>query len=945
MVEAEKRGILVVTSPYTIHFTKTPTYFKPGMPFQVLVYVTNPDDTPAEDIDIEVTPGPVVGKTQKNGMAKLTINTKGSDSSLPITVRTKSPALTPERQASAHMTAKPYKTLGGSKNYLHISIQVAELEIGDNLQINLYPSNCQGLQGQDKDFTYLVLSKGQIVQAGRYKRSKEQSLVTLSLPVTKDMIPSFRFVAYYHVGSEVVSDSVWVDVKGACMGMLKVTATKAKDVYEPRKPFGLTITGDPGARVGLVAVDKGVYVLNRKNRLTQTKIWDIIEKHDIGCTFGSGADSMGVFYDAGLAFASSAVGTSVRSNPDCPVLPESRRRRSLALTGSKSSPEDDNYFSDIDIVSRTQFFESWLWEEVLLPVCSIDKPGCKSTSTTKNSFMKDSITTWEVTAVSLSKTHGICVSDPFEMKVMKQFFIDLKLPYAAVHNEQLEIKAVLHNYNDEGIMVRVVLMETEHVCSAASKKRKYRAPEVFVDSMSSRAVPFVIIPMALGLQSIEVKASVYGSILADGVRKDLLVVPHGLRTTQRVKNLVLDPSEHGGVQTAYIPAVKLKSQVPGSPAQTYISVTAITAGDLQVILNVAGRSRPIKWAFDKDTAHLTRSEKTRIDQNLTVTAKGSGQGTMSVVTIYNALPEETKQDCKKFELKVKLEKEPRATDEAALETYKLTIEMLYLSDSDATMSILYVTLLTGFIADMKDLERLTSGTDRYVQKIETDKQLSEKGSLIFYLDKVSHKLHDRVIFRIHKMNRVGLLQPAAITLYEYYSMENRCMKFYHPEKKDGPLNRICHEDVCRCAEENCSYQKKRGDEELDRLTAACSADYVYKAKVIHTNLAYTMDHFTILIEDVIKEGTDPGVEGKQRTLMAHPYCREAIGVMAGKSYLIMGRSEDLIKGEDGMKYMLGGETWIEFWPKETECQEPAFREACLAIRDAADDLRIYGCPN
>ncbi len=50
---------------------------------------------------------------------------------------------------------------------------------------------------------------------------KGQALVSLSLPVTKDMLPSFRFVAYYHVGSsEVVSDSVWVDVKDTCMGMV-----------------------------------------------------------------------------------------------------------------------------------------------------------------------------------------------------------------------------------------------------------------------------------------------------------------------------------------------------------------------------------------------------------------------------------------------------------------------------------------------------------------------------------------------------------------------------------------------------------------------------------------------------------------------------------------------------------------------------------------------------
>lgn len=43
-------------------------------------------------------------------------------------------------------------------------------------------------------------------------------------------------------------------------------------VFEPRNTFGLRITGDPQAIVGLVAVDKGVYVLNNKHRLTQKKV-------------------------------------------------------------------------------------------------------------------------------------------------------------------------------------------------------------------------------------------------------------------------------------------------------------------------------------------------------------------------------------------------------------------------------------------------------------------------------------------------------------------------------------------------------------------------------------------------------------------------------------------------------------------------------------------------
>lgn len=45
------------------------------------------------------------------------------------------------------------------------------------------------------------------------------------------------------------------------------------------------------------------------------------------------------------------------------------------------------------------------------------------------------------------------MASPFEMKVMKDFFIDLKLPYSAVRNEQLEIKAVLYNYMDDDIKV------------------------------------------------------------------------------------------------------------------------------------------------------------------------------------------------------------------------------------------------------------------------------------------------------------------------------------------------------------------------------------------------------------------------------------------------------------------------------------------------------------
>ncbi|KAJ8362947.1 hypothetical protein SKAU_G00117780 [Synaphobranchus kaupii] len=1311
MVEAKRGGIQIVTSPYTIHFKKTPTYFKPGVPFHVVVYVTNPDDTPARSIVVEETTHKALATTQENGVAKLKINTNPGISTLPITVTTKVPTLRQDQQAVRSMTALPYRT--PSKNYLHISIQSAEIKTGQDLDVSLYLLNSPGSEEQIRHITYLVMSKGRLIRAEKIQRQKGQSLIAFTLPVTKHMVPFFRFVAYYHVGTEVVSDSVWVDVKGTCMGTLKVTAEPGTH-YQPRVPFSLTITGDPGAKVGLVAVDKAVYVLNSKNRLTQPKIWDIIEKRDIGCTTGSGADSMAVFYDAGLMFVSSAGETVARADPNCPVRPMSRRRRSLTLTELKHSlvskytddlekqccmdglvdnllgytckrrsqfisdgdkcvkafvhccsvvenkteeakmedlilarsEEDDDHFEFSGIMSRTQFPESWLWEDKELPPCPESQPNCKSTTTKIQRYMQDSITTWEVTAISVSETHGICVADPFAMTVMKSFFIDLKLPYAAVRNEQLEIKAVLYNYIDSEIKVRVQLLETEDVCSAASKKSKYTLGEVAMDPMSSRAVPFVIIPMAVDKHTIEVKAYVVGLDFRDGIKKDLHVVAEGKKTELKVFDVVLNPAAYGGVQTYTVHPADLRSRVPGSTPQTHISVTgeilsktieaaisgkpmgslieqptgcgeqnmigitgpviatlyldktqqwkkvgldrraeaikhirtgynqqlsfrhkdgsyaifsyekpttwltayvakvfalaynlisiqddnicggikwlilnthlpdgifkefgkvyqsemtggvndkdptvALTAfvlvamresyhicngrvsslqdtmkttrrfltenirkltspyavaltsyalanegehdvdflntfssgntywhvpnnhfftleatgyalmalvkakkfdqagrvvkwlaeqrfygggygstqatiivfqaialymtelpekspTDLSVSLSMSARQQSIKWTYNKDTTHATRSTKFRHDQNMTFTAMGTGQGTLSVVTMYNALPEPDKADCKNFELEVKIEKQKKKASDSALETYLLTIDMTYQSSiRDSTMSILDITMLTGFNADTTDLAKLTSGKDQYVKKIEmNNKQLSEKGSLILYLDKVSHKVSDRVAFRIHMYNRVGLLQPAAVTLYEYNSMESRCMKFYHPEKKDGALNRICHEDVCRCAEENCSYQKKREDELLDRLSIACSAgmDYVYKVKVLEADLSYTTDRFTILVEDVIKEGTDSEVKGKQRLFLAHPYCRGAIDLLKGKSYLIMGHYSSIVI--DRKIYMLDGGTWIEYWPTEGECQESANREKCLSVIADTTDLSLFGCP-
>ncbi|KAM4584754.1 complement C3-like [Odontesthes bonariensis] len=506
MVEAELRGIKIVASPYTIHFKRTPKYFKAGIYFVIKVEVVNPDNTPASNVAVVVDPGHIQALTSANGIAMVAIKTPASSDTMTIT----------------------------------------------------------------------ILSKGQLVKYGRLKL-QGQVIITFILPITKEMLPSFRIVAYYHTNSdEVMSDSVWVDVKDSCMGTLKLEVMTP--VTEPRRMFNLRITGDPQATVGLVAVDKSTYVLNSKNHLTQKKIWDTVEKYDTGCTPGGGKDSMNVFYDAGLLFVTNTFGTPGRTVSQY----EDKESRECCLDGMRTNPVSYTCERRSEyIVNGPACVEAFMRcckemekqrnkrkEEVNL--LSRSKRAAEEMGDDDDYYV-DSIDIY-------SRTHfpeSICVSDRLEFTARKGFFVDLKLPYSAVYGEQLEIKAILHNYSPDSIAVRVELIEKMGVCSPAHKRRRFRQ-EVKVGAQTTRAVPFIIIPMKVGDIPIEVKAAVKDSYLDDGIMKTLRVVPSG-RQVKSIKRITLNPETEGvgGKQVINIKSEILPTDVvPNAPMSTVIYLTA-----------------------------------------------------------------------------------------------------------------------------------------------------------------------------------------------------------------------------------------------------------------------------------------------------------------------------------------------------------------------------------
>ncbi|XP_062388596.1 complement C3-like [Sardina pilchardus] len=1206
MAEANLDGIRVVSSPYVIRFERTPKYFKPGMPFTCLISVDNPDGSPAGGVQVEITDRKseaISGITERNGLVKLTVNTDTKDSVLLLSASTKAPGLTDAQQARADMTALPYVSKGRSKNYLHIGLDAAELTIGDQLKINL---NLRGSPGaQNNDFTYLILSKGLLVSVGRLRR-QGQEMISLSLPVTKEMVPSFRIVAYYHVGSsEVVSDSVWVDVKDTCMGTVKVEASQ--QTYSPRQHFSLTITGDPGARVGLVAVDKGVYVLNNKHRLTQSKIWDTVDKLDIACTAGSGKDSMGVFYDAGLMFqTNTAGGTDPRTSTHCP----SHVRRQRSLKGK---------------------------DQILFTSVSSSQLG----------FVADAITSWAITAISLSEATGMCVAPALDIGSTKHFSLDLKVPHHSKCNEQLEIVAILHNLEDSDIQVQLKLVETRRMCSLATDRGGYRTT-VELRAGGTRAVPFVIVPMEIGEQTVEVMAVSADARYTDGVRRNINVLPAGV-LRKKVVNMDLNPLNSGGFFTSVIgpelttagdkipnmpvhhlitaqahhltprmegvlsgetlapllrrtgfgggeqdlvtlatpliaiyyldrtqqwlegrteavraigagyqkllsyrkldgsysayktthsstwltafvakafsmasgiasidgnmicsallwlsthvqnpdgsfrepspvpytvsstgnvygrdrdasltafvliamqetpaalctekiisnskaraahylglrihtltnpyavamvsyalanagvlrqdillrqasaggfnwpvpgnhlftleatayallalvkakefekaaPIVKwLKSQQKsgggyGSTQATLMVYQALaeytaqgrqqqTDTSLEVTLNMADRTRPLTWTFTRARALRRHSVKLRLDENVTVTARGNGRGSLSVITMYYSMPSEQEGPCHKFQLNLTFQELPQGSREEASANYLLTIDILYQSnDRESTTAILNIGILTGYVIHAEDLKKLATG-----RTWKMDEKSSSQGNMVIYLNEVNDQRPERITFRLRRVVNVDLLQPAGVSVRDYnshgqcdYNSHEECLKFYHPEKANGTLGLICQQHVCKCAAESCGVQMKQVAEDVSRHEVACRLfrDYVYKVTVEAVNLSSWIDTYHLRVKLVVKPGTDDIVEEDIRQFLSLPQCRQGLDLTEGKTYLIIGRLPDLMKVNERYQYVLSKHTWIEYWPTESEGETSEFKSKYMAIEQFSNELRHIGC--
>lgn len=627
MEELEVSNIKFVSSPYVIDLSRTSGYFTPRLNFNVMVRVTYPDGSPAGEVPVQLEGQKKTLRTQYDGQALLIMSPPSDTEAFDIKViagNGEAGAEASEAQKTIHIYQSE------SKSYLHLTTPHTVLDPDGSFSADIRAITATDA-GNAKSFYYLVINKGKVLKMGHIKKSQ---VTKLTFPLNLDMVPSFRLVLYYYVDvrgkTEMVANSAWIDVKDVCEG--EITIDDMHREYMPGSSTELNIQMGDSGKVCLVAVDSAIYILNKKNKLTQSKVFEQMNSYDLGCSFGGGADSVDVFMDAGLTFISSAATSKLRDGYFCKTDSE-RTKRSLDIQAQymgklslytdkvlytccsdgmnlipmKKSCEDrakrvkeeecrkafldcceyavalrKNQSYVVDSVGRTSGSdEDKFFDESKVKIRSVFKhswlwttsPHIKKGIYRQRLDIPDSITTWEIQAVGLFDNKGFCVAEPKPLKVFKKVFVSLRLPYSVKRNEQLEVRVVLYNYHDQGLELKVYMKENNALCSPATSHDNARS--VTVNGNSVYSIYFSIVPLEIGNIPITVIAYNTEWSINDAVTKYLNVLGEGVLKTEE-KSIFVNPKARS---TYEIFEEEPSNMIPNTDSFLYIRASGEVLGE------------------------------------------------------------------------------------------------------------------------------------------------------------------------------------------------------------------------------------------------------------------------------------------------------------------------------------------------------------------------------
>jgi CD109 antigen len=528
----EKTDRLLTVAESSVNLTIIPasTSYKPGLPFSFLVVSETPDNQLIDTslvadityLDEHYQPVKNLSLKGDTHKGKKVFDLNPPAKSIAVTIHV--------TNGSASATRNIAAAFSPSGNFINLEQTTeGELKVGGKVKFWVYSTS------EAANFYYEIISRGQVVYSSYTKNT------AIEIDLTPAMTPSARLLVYQILpNSEVAADYLPFNVSADYPQT--VTLSTGVSQAAPGDPVQINIQTQGPSEVGLAAVDKSVFIL-AENRMNLQQVFDQLEKlymdpqaelHQISISEDiPNYGAREVFQKAGVIVLSNQkipegktyksplqlmVGGGIRKNAQGldGAAPAVQFEMAVPAAQSLNSAHATNGApaSDLAEVQRVrQFFpETWLWETV-----KTDDSGRAALNVT----VPDSITTWMLRAVALSKTHGLGISES-QLTVFQPFFLSVDLPYSAIRGEEFPVNVAVYNYLDQTQNVQVDIQNEDwfDLLDAPSQTISIGANDI-------GSAKFTIRPRQLG-HTQALKISARSPQAADAVVKTLIVEAEGV---------------------------------------------------------------------------------------------------------------------------------------------------------------------------------------------------------------------------------------------------------------------------------------------------------------------------------------------------------------------------------------------------------------------------------
>ncbi|KAJ7995733.1 hypothetical protein DPEC_G00247650 [Dallia pectoralis] len=256
-----------------------------------------------------------------------------------------------------------------------------------------------------------------------------------------------------------------------------------------------------------------------------------------------------------------------------------------------------------------------------------------------------------------------------------------------------------------------------------------------------------------------------------------------------------------------------------------------------------------------------------------------------------------------------------------------------------------ISLLSGLKPIIQDLEENVKGTEKYIDHYDVT-----PNKVFLYFNQIT--VDPRcVFFRVKQLSPMGLVQPAAAVIYDYYNPEKRCTVFYSAPQKSKMISKICQDNVCSCAEGGCPKKIITYSQDMKKETRrsfACFSpvvNYVFAVKVVKSYDDGVFTHYTTLLTRILQTSKDLVLSGAQRNMIKRTSC-DQLDIKTDSNYLIMGRDKtisDITDHSGNPVYVLSNEMWIEEIPDDKRCKTTKNRKACNMLKEFMENYELHQC--